>query len=257
MPKPPYLYESILMSELVLYNNYRKLQENPELFNDSGLKDLENLRDKSVELEQSNEKGLQKEKRELRNQIRDLSSKTYVYRDTDLFGKMIDTMSDRILTRPQFSNYTFKEEMKSLGIEYVIKYCNNFNPYKTSSISGQSVSAFAYISTIIFNGIIQVINAFNKEQEKMKAQIQERQKLIHSDSNESTYVPEFEDIKYKNIKIEIEYLENKPLIKLMKKYTIHEPTMFEIPENYRITEDDLHYIEKYTIGISRYEVPYV
>jgi asparagine N-glycosylation enzyme membrane subunit Stt3 len=140
--------------------------------------------------------------------------------------------------------------MKGLGIEYVLKYCNNFDPYKTSKLSGQSVSAFAYISTIIFNGIIQVINAFSKEQEKMKAQIQEKQKMFHKDPNESTYIPEYEDIKYKNISLSYENLQ-KGLLKQMKKYTIHEPTMFIIPNDYRITEDDLHYIEKYTIGIKR------
>ncbi len=252
--KPKYLYESILMSELILFNNLNKLKENPELYNDENLELLELLRDKAVELEQSSEKGLQKTKKEIRNKIREISSKTYVYRDTDLFGKMIDTMADRILTRPQFSNYTMKEEMKGLGVEYVLRFCHNFDPYKTSKISGQSVSAFAYISTIIFNGIIQVINKFNKEQEKMKAQIQERQKLIHKDPNTSHIIPEFEDIKYEYVSVSLEELENKPLLKIMKKYTIIKPTMFIIPKEYRITEDDLHYIEKYTIGIKRIKV---
>ena len=250
MPKPHYLYESVLMSELILFNNLEKLKADPNLFNDTKLNELEQLRDKAVELERSSKKGLQKEKREIRNQIRNLSSQSYVYRDTDIFGEMISAMADRILTRPQFSNYTFKEDMKGLGIEYVLKYCNNFDPYKTSKISGQSVSAFAYISTIIFNGIIQVINSFNREQEKMKAQIQERQKLFHKDPNVSTYAPEFEDIKYKDIHLDYSDIE-KGLLKQMKKYTIHEPTRFIIPEDYVITEDDLHYIEKYTIGISR------
>jgi hypothetical protein len=74
--------------------------------------------------------------------------------------------------------------------------------------------------------------------------------MFHKDPNESTYIPEYEDIKYKNITLSYENLQ-KGLLKQMKKYTIHEPTMFIIPENYRITEDDLHYIEKYTIGIKR------
>ena len=251
MSKPPYLYESILMSELILFNNLNKLKENENLFNDSYIKELEDLRDYAVQLERSKEKGLQKKKKEVRNKIRDLSSKTYVYRDTDLFGKMINTMADRILTRPQFSNYTFKEDMKGLGIEYVLKYCWNFDAYKTSTISKQSVSAFAYISTIIFNGIIQVINSFNKDQEKMKAQIQERQKLIHKDPNVSTYQPEYENVVYKEIYVNFDDLLHKPLIKIMKKYTINSPTRFHIPKEYIITEDDYHYIEKYSIGITR------
>lgn len=248
-----YLYEPILMSELILYSNYRKLQKDESLFDDYYIEELEKLRDEAVEYELSKEKGLQKIKRETRNKIRDLSVKTYVYRDPNLFGKMIDTMADRILTRPQFSNYTFKHEMKGLGIEYVLKYSLNFDPYKTSKISGQSVSAFAYISTIIFNGIIQVINSFNKEQEKMKAQIQERQKMYHRDPCISTYLPEYEDIQYDEIYIDDAALNDKTLIRIMKKYTIHKPTRFHIPIKYVITDEDLQYIEKYTIGISRIE----
>ena len=255
MPKkPPYLYESILMSELILFNNQNLLKKNKDLYCDQYLDRLEELRDQAVELERSSEKGLQKRKRDLRNRIRDLSSKTYVYRDTDIFGEMISTMADRILTRPQFSNYTMKDEMKGLGVEYVLKYCSNFDPYKTSKISGQSVSAFAYISTIIFNGIIQVINSFNKEQEKIKKQIQERQKLIHRDPNESTIVPEYEDIQYREIFINHEKLEKHTLLRVMKRFTIKEPTRFSIPENYLITDDDLHFIEKYSIGIKRHSI---
>ena len=219
MSKPHYLYESILMSELILFNNLQKLKQDKSLYNSANLQELEKLREKAVELEISTEKGLQKQKREIRNKIRDLSSSIYVYRDDNNFGIMISAMADRILTRPQFSNYTFKEDMKGLGIEYVLKYCNNFDPYKTSKLSGQPVSAFAYISTIIFNGIIQVINAFNKEREKMKAQIQERQKMYHRDPNKSTYYPEFEDIKYKEIYLTYDDL-SKGLLKEMKKYTI-------------------------------------
>ena len=127
--KTTYLYETILMSELILHNNANKLKKDNTLYNDIYIDEIEDLRQLSVEYELSNEKGLQKKKRELRNKIRELSSKTYVYRDSNIFGEMINTMADRILTRPQFSNYTFKEEMKGLGIEYTLKYCNNFDPF--------------------------------------------------------------------------------------------------------------------------------
>jgi len=260
--KPPYLYEPILLSEVILFNNLKKLKENPDLYNDEYLEELENLRDKSVQLEQSREKGLQQQKREIRDKIRDLSYKTYVYRDTNLFGKMIDTMANRILTRPQFSGYTIKDEMKSLGIEYVLKYIYNFDPYKTSKISNQPVSAFAYISTIIFNGIIQVINSFNKEQEKIRESILEYQNQYNryggyddnfNDLKIKTPI-EYENIKYKDIIITQSDLENSSLLKIMKKYTIHEPTRFIIPEDYKITENDLKYIQKYIIGIKRREI---
>jgi hypothetical protein len=237
------------MSELILINNLQKLKDNPELYNDAFLEELTDLRQQAIAYETSKEKGLQAKKREIRQKIRELSDQTYIYRDTNLFGEMISTMADRILTRPQFSGYTFKEDMKSLGIEYVLKYSNNFDPYKTSKLSGQAVSAFAYISTIIFNGILQVINSFNKEQKKMKAQITEHQKLIYSDPTESTIIPEFEDIKHKDV--ELYNVQKDELLKEMKKYTIHEPIRFIIPLDYIITEKDYNYIIKYPIAIKR------
>jgi hypothetical protein len=87
----------------------------------------------------------------------------------------------------------------------------------------------------------------------MKAQIQERQKLYHKEPNSSNYIPDFEDIKYDEIYLDYPELEH-GLLKEMKKYTIHNPTSFHIPDNYIITEEDLHYIDKYTIGISRTKI---
>lgn len=247
-----YLYEPILMAELILYNNSKLLEKNPDLYNDSNIEKIEQLKDECVELEQQNGKGLQKIKREKRNELRDLCYETYIPRDPNIFGEMISLMADKILTRPQFSNYTFKEEMKSLGIEYVLKYSYRFDPYRISDISNQYVSAFSYISTIIFSGILQTINSFNKEQEKIKKYLQEHKKIISEEENSSDIIPLYEDIEYRQIIVPRDKLD-KPLIKIMKRYTIKKPTMFIIPNDYIITEDDLHYIEKYNIGIKRYK----
>jgi len=250
--KPSYLNESILLSELILVNNAKKLKESPDLYNDEHYEEIEKLRNEIIELENNPKKGSQKKKKEIRNKIRELSSKTFIYRDSEMFGEMINTMADRILTRPQFSNYSFKDEMKSLGIEYVLKYSHSFNPFMTSKISNHYVSSFAYISTIIFNGILQVINKHKKETKQIKEYIEQHQKSFHySDHNSSIIGPEFENIDYKIINISNEQLENHNLLNIMRSYTMDKPLQFIIPKNYKITEKDYNYIMKYSISIIR------
>jgi len=279
--KHHYLYEPILMSEIILFNNAKKLKKDESLYNDQYLEELERYRDFAVELERKKLKDLDKKidkyqiqidlnehrnlqeiKRFIKKRIKELSQKTYVYRDENIFGTMISLMADKILTKPQFSNYTFKDEMKGLGIEYVLRYIYRFDPDKTSDRTNSPVSAFAFISTILFSGILQTINKFKKDQEKLKKEIEERrsfQKKTDEEINKSrVYEKDYEDIEFKEIKIEIKDLykhatDNK-LYREMKFYTIKEPTCFLIPSSYKITEKDYDYIikYKYAISIKRY-----
>lgn len=245
-----YLLEPILSSELLLVNNAKRLKENPSLFDDTNLSEIETLRDVFYDLEcRSNEgeRGLQSQKRVIRDQIRDLSTVTFVDRDTNLFGKMITTMADRIVTRPQFSNYTFKDDMKALGIQHILLYSWKFDPYKQSKITGQYISAFAYISTIIFNAAIATINKHHLEQKKAKDDFLEHQKLIHRDVNRSTFGADFENPKEKYI---LETLVQGELLNEIKKHTITEATEFWIPSEYFITEKEYDFIMKYVYNIS-------
>jgi hypothetical protein len=245
----PYLLEPILNSELILVNNAKKLKENPELLNEEHLQEIEELRQKFIELDRrsNDEKGLQKEMRQVRDQLRDLSYQTYTDRDTELFGRMITKIAQGIVSRPQFSNYTFKDEMMSLGIQYVLLYSGKFDPYKTSKYTGQLVSAFAYISTIIFSGCIATINKFKNEQLKAKEDFLETQKLIHRDPNQSTYGPEFENA---NRKIKLPTLQPGELYKKFHEITINEATEFWIPTDYKITQKEIDFVEKYIHNIS-------
>jgi hypothetical protein len=269
------------MSEIILYNNSKKLKENPELFNDTKFEELERYRDFAVELERNKLKNLDKNidkyqiqidlnkyrnfqeiKAFIKEKIKELSKETYVYRDENIFGTMISIMADKILTKPQFSNYTFKEDMKGLGIEYVLRYIYRFDPDKTSDRTNKPVSSFAFISTILFSGILQTINKFKKDQEKLKKEIEERrsyQKKTDEEINKSrVYDKDYENIDFKEIKIELKDLykhtsDNK-LYRDMKFYTIKEPTCFLITSSYKITEKDYDYIikYKYAISIKRY-----
>jgi len=242
-----YLLEPILNSELVLINNAKKLALDPTLLNETNLVKIQELRDRFIELDDLSAPGSQAEKRKVRDELRDLSSATYTNRDKEMFGNMIIMMTDKIVTRPQFSNYTFKDEMKSLSIQYILKYTHSFDPYKQSQITNQYVSAFAYISTIIFNACIATINKFNKEQAKAKEDFLERQKLIHKDPNRSTLGPEYST---PSRSIRFVTLEEGELLKNLKSITIQEETEVWIPKDYKITEKDYNYVMHYFYNIS-------
>jgi hypothetical protein len=62
-------------------------------------------------------------------------------------------------------------------------------------------------------------------------------------------IPEFEDIEHKDITLMT--LKEHQLLREMKKVTIHEPTRFIIPVDYKITDKDYNYILKYPIAIKR------
>jgi len=250
LDKINYLSEPILNSELVLINNAKLLENDENLYNDVYLEKIDKLRQDFINLEKKSnngEYGLQKEKRLIRDELRDLSKKTYINRDTRLFGDMITMIVNRIASRPQFSNYTFVNEMKSLAIEHILLYTYKFDPYRQSKISGQYASAFAYISTIAFNAFIATINNFNKEQKKAKEQFLERQKLIHKEPNTSTYGPDHSDVEEV---IELPDLKDNDLYNTLKHMTILKETKFLIPKNYKIDEKTYNFITKYEYNIS-------
>ena len=250
MSKIPYLLEPVLNSELILVNNAKKLKKDPTLLNEKHLSRIEELCNEFIELESltsGGEKGYQSTKRKVRDEIRDLSSMTYTDRDTNMFGQMITTITQKIVTRPQFSGYTIKDEMQSLAIQHILLYSHGFDPYRQSEITGQFISAFAYISTIVFNACIATINKFNKEQLKAKEDFLEHQKLIHRDPNKSTIGPEFENAERV---VHLPSLKQGELYNTIKSTTITQATEFYIPQDYKITEKELNFVLKYEYNIS-------
>jgi len=245
-----YIYEPILNSELVLTNNSKKLKLNPDLLYEEYIPKIKSLREEFILLEQRSEAGeigLQKEKKKIRDEIRILSSRTYTTRTNAEFGKMIILIIDRIASRPQFSGYTYLDEMKSLAVEHIMSYSHGFDPFRTSKISGQYASAFAYISTIAFNAFIATINKFKRNQAKAKEDFLETQKLIHREANCSTYGPEFENA---SRKITYIHLEPGELNKKLHETTITEATDFWIPADYKITQKEMDFVLKYEYNIS-------
>ena len=245
-----YLLEPLLSSELILINNSKLLEKEPSLKNEEYLPRINELRKQFIklsELSDTGETGLQKQKREVRDELRQISSYTYTLRDNELFGRMITAISHGVITRPQFSGYSFTGEMQSLAIQHILKYSHGFKPFKKSSITGQYISAFGYISTICFNAAVATINKFTREQNKAKEDWLEHSKLIHRDPNQSTYGPDHSDVTRT-----IKFIELAPgaLISKIKQVTIHEETKFLIPVDYKITEKDHSFVLRYEYNIS-------
>jgi len=70
-------------------------------------------------------------------------------------GECIMKISTHLAYRPNFSNYTFRDEMISDGIENCLLYLHNFNPAK-------SQNPFAYFTQIIFFAFIRRIQKEKK-----------------------------------------------------------------------------------------------
>ena len=236
-----YLSEPSLNSELILVNNSKKLKKNPKLYNDKYLDEIMELRKKYEELDRL--QGLQKEKRKIRDKIRDLSVKTYIHRDGNLFGEMIMLIMDKLLTRPNFVNYNYKNEMKSLATEHILKYTWRFDPYRKSEITGQYISAFTYITTIAFNAFVATINKFNKEQEKAKEEFLETQKLFHLDHKVSTYG---EDYSLPKKEVMFNHIDN-TLFDLIQKIPLDEADILvKYPKDYFIDLEEFQKITDYS-----------
>lgn len=80
-------------------------------------------------------------------------------------GECIQQISTKLATKPNFSGYSFKEDMIMDGIENCLQYMHNFDPDKTQN-------PFAYFTQIIWY-------AFLRRIEKEKKQMYIRYKSSH------------------------------------------------------------------------------
>lgn len=107
----------------------------------------------------------------IKNRIIHLSEKTPANEDAyNRFGQIILLMVKHILTMPKFSGYSYKDDFYSDAVYKILKYLYNFDHTMISEKTGRPVNAFAYISQIIHNSIIYVINTRKKEQNNVMEQ---------------------------------------------------------------------------------------
>ena len=76
-------------------------------------------------------------------------------RVTNYIGESIMKISTHLAYKPNFSNYPFREEMISDGIENCLQYINNFDPNK-------SKNPFSYFTQIIYFAFIRRIQKEKK-----------------------------------------------------------------------------------------------
>lgn len=99
-----------------------------------------------------------------------LSEQTRIdYDSYERFGEIILLMIQKILTRSNFSGYSYRHDFYSDAVYKVIKYLHNFDHKLTSKRSGLPVNAFAYISQYIHNSIIYIIGKHKKENDDLSA----------------------------------------------------------------------------------------
>jgi len=74
----------------------------------------------------------------------------------EYIGKCILLIATRLATKPNFSGYSYKEEMISDGIENCLMYIHNFDPEKSSN-------PFAYFTQIIWFAFLRRIQKEKKQ----------------------------------------------------------------------------------------------
>lgn len=109
-------------------------------------------------------------RRRIYQNIVKLSEQTRVdYDSYERFGEIILLMIQKILTRPNFSGYSYRHDFYSDAVYKVIKYLHNFDHNLISKRSGLPVNAFAYISQYIHNSVIYIIGKHKKENDGLSA----------------------------------------------------------------------------------------
>jgi len=90
---------------------------------------------------------------------------------TNYIGECFLKIANHLSYRPNFINYTYRDEMISDGIENCLQYVANFNPEKSNN-------PFAYFTQIIYY-------AFLRRIAKEKKQTHVRNKIIENSQYES------------------------------------------------------------------------
>ena len=100
----------------------------------------------------------------------------------DYAGECFLKIANGLSYKPNFINYTYRQEMISDGIENCLQYIHNFNPEK-------SKNPFAYFTQIIYYAFIRRI-------QKEKKQTHVKNKLIEKQNYDVFTTMEHDDTKY-------------------------------------------------------------
>ena len=102
---------------------------------------------------------------------------------TNYIGECYLKIANHLSYRPNFINYTYRDDMISDGIENCLQYMDNFDPEK-------SKNPFAYFTQIIYYAFIRRIQKEKKQQQvkqKMIANFGEEQMMDQLDGDDTVY----------------------------------------------------------------------
>ena len=102
----------------------------------------------------------------------------------DYIGECFLKIANHLSYRPNFINYTFRDDMISDGIENCLQYLDNFNPRKSNN-------PFAYFTQIIYYAFIRRI-------QKEKKQVTIKNRLITESNYDDMTLQPGEDREFKN-----------------------------------------------------------
>lgn len=111
-------------------------------------------------------------------------------------GKCMLLIAQRLSYKPNFINYSYREEMISDGIENCISYIDNFDPAKSDN-------PFAYFTQIIYFAFLRRIQK-EKKQLYVKHKILENSLLMNTlieqgEHDEAEIVPTYVDMENENM----------------------------------------------------------
>ena len=102
---------------------------------------------------------------------------------TNYIGECYLKIANHLSYRPNFINYTYRDDMISDGIENCLQYMDNFDPAK-------SKNPFAYFTQIIYYAFIRRIQKEKKQQQvkqKMIANFGEEQMMDQLEGDDTIY----------------------------------------------------------------------
>ena len=115
---------------------------------------------------------------------------------TNYIGECFLKIANHLSYRPNFINYTFRDDMISDGIENCLQYLKNFNPDKSNN-------PFAYFTQIIYYAFIRRIQKEKKQQDvkaKVIANSGGEMMMDSLEGDDAVYKSQMLDFLQKNVK---------------------------------------------------------
>ena len=109
---------------------------------------------------------------------------------TNYIGECFLKIANHLSYRPNFINYTYREEMISDGIENCLQYVHNFNPEKSNN-------PFAYFTQIIYYAFLRRIQK-EKKQTHVKNKYIENMNIMPEDYGGEEFDNPYVDYLQKN-----------------------------------------------------------